>query len=56
MVAVGFTIVSVVAVSLFSACYSIGLGPGVDTLSPESADGKSQVFVKLYCSSVTNSR
>ena len=32
--AVGFTIGSVVAVVLFSDCCSIGLGSGIDTLSP----------------------
>ena len=56
MGAVEFTINSIVELGIFSACYSIGLGSGIDTLSPESADGKSQVFAKLNLSSVTNSR
>ena len=54
--AVGFTIGSEVEVSVFSACYITGLGSGIDTSSSESADVKSQVFYKLNCSSVTNSR
>ena len=54
MGAVGFIIGSEVAVAVFSACFRIGLGSGIDTLSPESADGKSQVFAKLNSSSVTN--
>ena len=56
MGAVVFTIGSVVAVSVFSAFCSIGLGSGIDTLSPESADGKSQVSPKINRSSVTNSQ
>ena len=56
MGAVVFTIGSVVAVVVFSTCCSIGLGSGIDTLSPESANGKSQFFAKLNRSYVTNSR
>ena len=53
--AVGFTIGSEVSVALFSYCCITGLGYGIDTSSPESADRKSQVLAKLNCSSVTNS-
>ena len=49
--AVGFTIGSEVAVD--DDCFIIGLGSGINTSSPESVDGKSQVFVKLNRSSVT---
>ena len=54
--AVGFTIGSEVVVYVFYDCCITGLDSGIDTSSPESADGKSQVFAKLNCSSVTNSQ
>ena len=54
--AMGFTIGSEVAVSVFSDCCITGLGSGIDTSSPESVDGKIQVLAKLNRSCVTNSR
>ena len=42
--AVGFTRGSDVAVYLFSDCCIIGLGSGIDTSSPQSVDGTSQVL------------
>ena len=52
--AVGLTIGSEVAVAAY--CCIIGLGSEINISSPESSDGKSQVFFKLNCSFVTNSR
>ena len=52
--AVGVTISSELAVS--ADCCITGLGSGIYTSSPESADGKSQFFAKLNHSSITNSR
>ena len=52
----GISIGSVRGVAVFSACQIIEFGSGIDSLSPESAVGKSQVLDKLNCSSVTSSQ
>ena len=49
------TILGVTLVPTFPACCKIGLGYGIEAFSPESASGKSQVFVRLNISSVTSS-
>ena len=56
MGAVGFTIGSKLSVAVFSDYCITGLASGIDTSSPESADGKNQVLAKLNRLSVTNYR
>ena len=49
------TIVGVMLVPTFPTCCKIGLGYGIEALSPESASGNIQVFARLNISSVTSS-
>ena len=50
------TVVGVELVPTLTDCCKIGLGYGIEALSPESASRKSQVFARLNLYSVTSSR
>ena len=49
-------IVGVALVPTFPTCCKIGLGSGIEALSPESISGKRQVFAIFNLSSVTSYR